>query len=191
MRNERAGLRFKCGERGDETLQILEHGEANFVRGRAIQRQLDDSVGHLPRERFSLVFVHSFSLRRSESAGSAGILPAIFEFGPNMPGAGDTPALQSLSRISLLIHSFNLRRKARGDGIAPQFSVGREQAIFDGKQFLRYVVMANFPVVRQRSIDPLQLQINFRPVGGARDDGGKKTVSVPTSMTCCAPVQRK
>ena len=62
VENERAGLRFKCGKRGDEALQIFEHGEANFVGRRAIERKLDDTVRQPPRERFSFVFVHAFSL---------------------------------------------------------------------------------------------------------------------------------
>ncbi len=62
VKNERAGLRFKSGKRGGEALQILEHGQANFVRRWTIERQLDDAVRQPPRERFSFVFVHAFSL---------------------------------------------------------------------------------------------------------------------------------
>src|SRR6202035_4652675 len=80
VENERAGLRFKSGKRGDKAFQILEHGQANLVGWRAVQDEFDDTISQLPRKRFSFIFVHAFSLRLSESPGSAGILPAAFEF---------------------------------------------------------------------------------------------------------------
>ena len=72
----------------------------------------------------------------------------------------------------------DLSREARGDGIALQLAVGRQQAIFNRKRLFRRMKRANLPVVGQCSVQPFQLRIDFRSVTSPVTIAAKKAAAV-------------
>ena len=69
-------------------------------------------------------------------------------------------------RAFLLIHGFDRLAEMRGDGVAPQFAIGGEQAAFDRQRLRLDVERANLAVMRQRRIQPRDFR--FRLVAAAR-----------------------
>ncbi len=86
-----------------------------------------------------------------------------------------------------IVYLLDLRSKSRGNDIAAQFPVCREQAIFNRKQFLRQVISANLAIVRQRLVHALQLQFNFRAGRRARNDGCEEAAAIANEHDVLRP----
>ena len=107
------------------SFQLDQHDRANFVARRMVQRQLQHAVFDLPGERLALMMLHDFDDCAAAATETAAVL-----------------------RYMASIAS----REMRGDGIAAQFAVGREQPAFDGERLRLDVERANLAVVGQSAL---------------------------------------